>query len=75
MLKLKKHRQKAIETADGQLMTVVQMIQDVEWASINVEVFKALKVGTNTLNKIHEEVSLDDIESLMEENNAAMEVL
>jgi hypothetical protein len=34
----------------------------------------ALKAGTNALNKLHEDMSIEDVEKLLEETNEAIEV-
>jgi hypothetical protein len=59
VLKLKKYKEKEIENIDGQLLNILKMIEDVEWASINVEVMKSLESGTKTLNRIHDEMSVE----------------
>jgi hypothetical protein len=75
LLKLKRSREKEASIADGQLLTVQEMIDNVEWEHMNNEVLKALKTGTNTLNKLHEEMgSLEDIENLLDQTNEAIEM-
>ena len=74
MLKLKKYKEKELDNIDGQLLSVFKMIEDIEWETANLEVMKALKVGTEALNKIHEEMSVEDVEALLEETNEAIEV-
>jgi charged multivesicular body protein 6 len=37
-------------------------------------VLNALKAGTNALNKLHEDMSIEDVEKLLEETNEAIEV-
>jgi charged multivesicular body protein 6 len=74
VLKLKRFKEKETNNADGQLISVLEMIDTVEWEHSNMEVLKALKSGTNMLNKMHEEMSLDDIENLLDETNEAIEV-
>ena len=39
-----------------------------------MEVMNALRSGTDALNKIHQQMSLEDVESLLEETNEAIEV-
>lgn len=74
VLKLKRFKEKELSTIDGQLISVLEMIENVEWAAANLEVMKALKVGNTALNKIHEEMSVDDVANLLEETNEAIEV-
>lgn len=38
------------------------------------QVFNALKEGTAALNKLHEELSVDDVEKLLDETMEAIEV-
>jgi hypothetical protein len=37
-------------------------------------VLNALKAGTAALNKLHEDMSIEDVEKLLEETNEAIEV-
>lgn len=39
-----------------------------------MEILRALKGGTAALNAIHSEMSIDDVERLLEESNEAIEV-
>lgn len=74
LLKLRKYKEKELDNVDNQLLNVFKMIEDIEWESANMEVLKALKVGTEALNKFHEEMSVEDVEALLEETNEAIEV-
>lgn len=74
VLKLKKHKEKAVESVEAQLFSVLQMAEDLEWESTNMEVLRALKSGTAQLNALHEEMSADDVAALLEETNEAIEV-
>jgi charged multivesicular body protein 6 len=74
VLKLRKHKEQAVDSTDASLLSVMKMIEDVEWASISVDVMKALEVGTNALKMIHQEMSIDDVEVLLEETQDAIEV-
>ena len=75
VLKLKRYREKAASECDGQLMTVLEMINNVEWESSNMDVLRALGAGTALLNKMHEEMPVEAVEDLLDETNAAIEVL
>lgn len=73
VLKVKKFKEKEVTNIDGKLVSVHEMIQSVEWEYNNLEVMKALRSGTDALNKIHEQMSLEDVESLLEETNEAIQ--
>ncbi len=74
LLKLKKHKEAEADKLDGQLLEVFRMIDDIEWGSINIRVLEALQSGTALLNRLHEEMSLEDVETLLEESAEAVEV-
>jgi hypothetical protein len=59
VLKLKKHKEKGVDSIDAQLLNVLRMIEDVEWATVNIQVMKALEDGNNALNAIHKEMSVE----------------
>lgn len=46
VLKLKKFKQKELDGMDVKLLNVMTLIQDVEWASINLSVLDAIESGT-----------------------------
>lgn len=75
VLKLRKHKEKEVVNIDGQLMSILEMIDNVEWEYANMEVLKALKVGNAALNSLHQEMSIDDVENLLAETNEAIEVI
>lgn len=50
------------------------MITNVEWESQNMEVLKALKAGTSALNKMHDEMSVEDVANLLDETREAIAV-
>mmetsp|Transcript_6218 Transcript_6218/g.5558 ORF Transcript_6218/g.5558 Transcript_6218/m.5558 type:complete len:222 (-) Transcript_6218:532-1197(-) len=74
VLKLKKHKQATAERIDNQLLTVLKQIEDVEWATVNVEVIRAIEQGTKALNNIHQEISVDKVELLLLDAAEAIEV-
>ena len=73
-LKFRRFKDKEVSNVDGQLLSVLEMIENVEWEHANMEVLKALKSGTSALNKLHEEMSVDDVANLLDDTNEAIEV-
>lgn len=74
VLKLRKYKENKLDNIDGQLLSVLTMIDTIEWESQNVQVFQALKAGNDALNKLHEEFSVEDVAQLLDETNEAVEV-
>lgn len=50
-----------------------QMIHTLEFTQIEHEVVKGLKVGNDCLKKLHELMSLDEIEDIMDDTREAIE--
>lgn len=74
VLKLRKHKIAAADNIDSQLISVFQMIEDIEWESTNIQVMEALRSGTKSLNELHEEMSADDVEAILSDTNDAIDV-
>lgn len=74
ILKLRRFKEKELSKIDSQLISVLEMINTVEWEYSNLEVLKALKSGTAALNAVHKEMSVEDVENLLDETNEAIEV-
>ena len=56
------------------MLNICPQIEEIEWESHNIEALRALKAGTDALKKLHEEMSVEDVERLMEETREAREV-
>lgn len=65
LLKVKKLKQDQATKADSQLLSVLQLMDTIDWESQQLKVFDALKEGNAALNKLHEEMPLDKVEDLL----------
>jgi hypothetical protein len=74
LLKLRTYRQKELDLLDAQLLTVLGMLQDLEWAAIHVQAMEALQTGTAALNSIHAYMTPERVSALLEDSNEALEV-
>ena len=74
LLKLKKYKEKEAEKIDDQLLTVVKMIEDIEWETIQVQAFEALEIGTQALKNIHSTMTPERVRIILEESEDAQEV-
>jgi len=74
LLKLRSFKTKEADQVEAKLFTVLNMIETVEWESQNIEVLKALKEGTEALNKMHTEMPLETVEAILEESREALEL-
>lgn len=74
VLKLKRFKEDEVSKIDKELLSVMEMIDHVEWTAINVQAMQALRSGNEALNRMHAEMSPEDVEALLEETNEAIEV-
>jgi len=65
-------KESQFENVDNQLLTVQQMILDIEWEAWNSEIINALRAGTDALNELHAQLDLEKVELLMEETEEAL---
>lgn len=71
-LKKKKYQQQCLEKAEAQLLNLDEMVNAIEYAQIEQKVFEALTEGKDTLQKLNEQTSLEDVEKLMEDTAEAI---
>jgi charged multivesicular body protein 6 len=67
ILKLRKYKLKEVENVNAQLLTIEQMVVNIQTKEEEAEVLAALKTGKNALQKLHEENTVEDVLKLMEE--------
>jgi charged multivesicular body protein 6 len=67
-------KEKEASEIDSKLLSVMEMIDNIEWEHANLQVMNALKEGNQALNKLHSEMSYDDVVQLLDETNEAIEV-
>uniref|UniRef100_A0A8C4NEQ4 Charged multivesicular body protein 6a n=1 Tax=Eptatretus burgeri TaxID=7764 RepID=A0A8C4NEQ4_EPTBU len=64
----KRYQEQLLEKTDAQITNLENMVQDLEFAQIEIKVMEGLKVGNDSLKKMHEQVmSIEDVERIMEE--------
>merc|ERR1711997_969998 len=71
-LRKKKYQQNLLEKARNQLLNIEQLIEEVESAEMQQEVLKAMQTGTDLLQKINNEMSLEEVEQLMDDTAEAI---
>jgi charged multivesicular body protein 6 len=67
LLKIRKIKQREVETVEGQLLNVLQMVQTLDSKQNEKEVLAAMAQGKDTLKRMHEETTVDDVLELMDE--------
>lgn len=72
ILKRKQMQEKMLERARAQMLNVESMISNIQEAESNVVVFNALKEGNATLQSLQEQMSVDQIEEILDDTADAV---
>ncbi|XP_065580755.1 charged multivesicular body protein 6-like isoform X2 [Artemia franciscana] len=73
LLKKKRYLEQLTEKTDNQLDGIEQMVQDIEFSQVQVEVLKNLEKGNAALKKLHDVFSMSDVEKIMDETREGIE--
>ncbi|MCI4384502.1 hypothetical protein PGIGA_G00039360 [Pangasianodon gigas] len=73
LLKKKRFQEQLLDKTDNQISNLERMVQDIEFAQIEAKVIEGLKVGNDCLKKMHEVMSIEEVERIMDETQEAIE--
>lgn len=73
LLKKKRYQENLLAQCDGQLDSIQQMIDNLEFAQIEIKVVENLKLGNESLKKLNSLMSLEEVEKIMDETREAVE--
>ncbi|CAO3648816.1 unnamed protein product [Cunninghamella blakesleeana] len=71
-LKKKKYQEQLLEKSEQQLLNLEELTQSIEYAVVEKQVLDGLKNGNDVLKEIHKEMSLEDVERLMDDTADAI---
>ncbi|KAK7939770.1 hypothetical protein WMY93_003096 [Mugilogobius chulae] len=73
LLKKKRYQDHLLEKTENQISNLEQMVQDIEFMQIEMKVIEGLKVGNECLKRMHEIMSIEDVERILDETQDAIE--
>lgn len=73
LLRKKKYQEKLLVQTDQQLENLEKLTSDLEFASVEQRVLDGLKTGNEALKKVHEILTVDEIERVLDETNEGIE--
>ncbi|KAJ6643977.1 Charged multivesicular body protein 6 [Pseudolycoriella hygida] len=73
LLRKKKYQEKLLSNTDSQLENLEKLASDIEFAQVETQVLDGLKTGNTALKKVHEILSIDEIERVMDETREGVE--
>ena len=72
-LRKQKYLEKNLETGRGELLNLENLVVNIENAQIQKNVYEAMKQGNDFLKSMNQQLTIDDVEKLMEETAEAIE--
>jgi len=73
LLKKKRYQDNLLAKTDGQMDTIDRMIQEVEFAQVEVKVVDGLKQGSEALKQLNALINIEDVERIMDETQEGIE--
>lgn len=73
LLKKKRYQDQLLDKTENQISNLERMVQDIEFAQIETKVIEGLKVGNDCLKKMHEVMSIEEVERIMDETQDAID--
>ncbi|XP_066560546.1 charged multivesicular body protein 6 [Amia ocellicauda] len=73
LLKKKRYQDQLLDKTENQISNLERMVQDLEFAQIEMKVIEGLKIGNDCLKKMHEVMSVEEVERIMDETQDSIE--
>ncbi|KAJ8384743.1 hypothetical protein AAFF_G00199490 [Aldrovandia affinis] len=73
LLKKKRYQDQLLDKTENQISNLERMVQDIEFAQIEMKVIEGLKIGNDCLKKMHEVMSIEEVERIMDETQDSIE--
>ncbi|XP_067403344.1 charged multivesicular body protein 6 [Emydura macquarii macquarii] len=73
LLKKKRYQEQLLDKTENQISNLERMVQDIEFTQIEMKVIEGLKVGNECLNKMHQVMSVEEVERILDETQDAVE--
>ncbi|XP_060950777.1 charged multivesicular body protein 6 [Limanda limanda] len=73
LLKKKRYQDKLLDQTENQISNLERLVQDLEFAQIEKTVLDGLKVGNECLKKMHEVMSIEEVERIMDETQDSID--
>lgn len=73
LLKKKRYREQLLDRTENQISSLEAMVQSIEFTQIEMKVMEGLQVGNECLNKMHQVMSIEEVERILDETQEAVE--
>lgn len=72
-MRKKKFQEQVLSKTDGQLENLERMVHDLEFTQVETKVIDGLKIGNTALKKLQDILSIEDIETVLDETKEGIE--
>ncbi|XP_070596316.1 charged multivesicular body protein 6 [Erythrolamprus reginae] len=73
LLKKKRYEEQLLDKTENQISNLERMVYDIEFTQIELKVIEGLKIGNECLNRMHQVMSIEEVERIMDETQEAVE--
>lgn len=73
LLKKKRYREQLLDKTENQISSLETMVQSIEFTQIEMKVVEGLQIGNECLKKMHQVMSIEEVERILEETQEAVE--
>lgn len=73
ILRKKKYQENLLKTTDNELEALEKLTADLEFSQVQQQVLDGLKIGNEALKKIHDVLTIEDVEKIMDETREGIE--
>ncbi|XP_075418445.1 charged multivesicular body protein 6 [Tenrec ecaudatus] len=73
LLKKKRYREQLLDKTENQITSLETMVQSIEFTQIEMKVMEGLQFGNDCLHKMHQVMSLEEVERILDETQDAVE--
>ncbi|XP_006886222.1 PREDICTED: charged multivesicular body protein 6 [Elephantulus edwardii] len=73
LLKKKRYREQLLDKTEQQITSLETMVQSIEFTQIEMKVMEGLQFGNECLHKMHQVMSIEEVERILDETHEAVE--
>ncbi|XP_021783792.1 charged multivesicular body protein 6 isoform X1 [Papio anubis] len=73
LLKKKRYQEQLLDRTENQISSLEAMVQSIEFTQIEMKVMEGLQFGNECLNKMHQVMSIEEVERILDETQEAVE--
>uniref|UniRef100_A0A2K5D9R0 Charged multivesicular body protein 6 n=1 Tax=Aotus nancymaae TaxID=37293 RepID=A0A2K5D9R0_AOTNA len=73
LLRKKRYQEQLLDRTENQISSLEAMVQSIEFTQIEMKVMEGLQLGNECVNKMHQVMSIEEVERILDETQEAVE--